>query len=188
MRFVILGGSGSGKSTQAQNLSRHFNVPTISTGEILRQATSSLGELADNARYAIATGELVSDELMINLIRNHLQQPNFTKGWVLEGYPRTAFQAEELDFLLDELGQKLNYAIYLQTSQAVMVSRSKARSQPDDQPEIVQRRVELFYDRTVPILEYYDSRHRLLTIDGNHSPAAVEHNIITLLSNTEAPI
>ena len=188
MRFVILGGSGSGKSTQAQNLSRHFNVPTISTGEILRQATSSLGELAENARYAIATGELVSDELMINLIRNHLQQPNFTKGWVLEGYPRTAFQAEELDFLLDELGQKLNYAIYLQTSQAVMVSRSKARSQPDDQPEIVQRRVELFYDRTVPILEYYDRRHRLLTIDGNQSPEAVEHNIITLLSNTEAPI
>ena len=188
MRFVILGGSGSGKSTQAQNLSRHFNVPTISTGEILRQATSRLGELAENARYAIATGELVSDELMIDLIRNHLQQPKFSQGWVLEGYPRTAFQAEELDFLLDELGQKLNYAIYLQTSQTVMLSRSKARSQPDDQPEIVQRRVELFYDRTVPILEYYDRRHRLLTIDGDQSTEAVKNNIITLLSNTEAPI
>ncbi|MEM1394465.1 MAG: nucleoside monophosphate kinase [Cyanobacteria bacterium P01_D01_bin.116] len=178
MRFVILGGSGSGKSTQAKNLSRYFSVPIISTGEILRQATSRLDELAVNARYAIATGELVSDELMIDLIRNHLQQPSFNKGWVLEGYPRTAFQAEELDFLLDELGQKLNSAIYLQASQAVMINRSRARSQPDDQPEIVQRRVELFYDRTVPILEYYDRRHRLLTIDGNQSPEAVEENII----------
>ena len=188
MKFVILGGSGSGKSTQAQNLSRHFNVPIISTGEILRQAISRLDELGQNARYAISTGELVSDELIIDLIRNHLLQPDFKEGWVLEGYPRTAFQAEELDFLLDDLGQKLNWAIYLQASEAVMVNRSRARSQPDDRPEIVQRRVELFYDRTVPILEYYDRRHRLLTIDGNQSPEAVEENIITLLSNTKASI
>jgi len=188
MRFVILGGSGSGKSTQAQNLSRHFHVPIISTGEILREAISRLDELGENARYAIATGELVSDELMIDLIRKHLQQPDFNNGWVLEGYPRTAFQAEELDFLLDGLGQKLNWAIYLQASEAVMMNRSRARSQPDDQPEIVQRRVELFYDRTVPILEYYDRRHRLLTINGNQSPEAVEENIITLLSNAEASI
>ncbi len=188
MRFVFLGGSGSGKSTQAGNLSRHFDVPIISTGEVLRQATSRLDELGENARYAIATGELVSDELMIDLIRNDLRQPELSSGWILEGYPRTDFQAEELDFLLDDLNQKLNWAIYLQVPEAVMVNRSLERSQPDDRPEIVQRRVKLFYDRTVPILEYYDRRHRLLTIDGSQSPEAVGENIITLLSNAKASI
>jgi adenylate kinase len=183
MRFAILGGSGSGKSTQAQNLSRHFDIPIISTGEILRQAISKSDELGRNAENAVKKGELVPDELMIDLIRNYLQQADFSNGWVLEGYPRTAFQAEELDFLLDDLKQKLNWAIYLQVPEAVMVNRSLERSQPDDQPEIVQRRVELFYDRTVPILEYYDRRHHLLTINGNQSPQAVQENIITLLSN-----
>ncbi|MBV6622979.1 MAG: nucleoside monophosphate kinase [Rivularia sp. (in: Bacteria)] len=188
MRFIILGGSGSGKSTQAQNLSKHFNIPIISTGEILRQAISKLDELGRNARQAVATGELVSDELMIDLIRNHLRLPTLNNGWVLEGYPRTAFQAEELDFLLDELGQKLNWAIYLQVPEAVMVNRSLGRSQPDDRPEIVHRRVEIFYDCTIPILEYYDRRHRLLTINGDQSPEVVKENIIALLSNTEASI
>lgn len=75
-------------------MSRHFNIPTISTGEVLRQATSRLGELDENARYAIATGKLVSDELMIDLISNYLRQPELSNGWVLEGYPRKAFQAE----------------------------------------------------------------------------------------------
>lgn len=128
----------------------------------------------------------VSDELMIDLIRNYLRQPELSSGWILEGYPRTDFQAEELDFLLDDLNQKLNWAIYLQVPEAVMVNRSLERSQPDDRPEIVQRRVELFYDRTVPILEYYDRRHRLLTIDGSQSPKAVGENIIILLSNAKA--
>ncbi|MEO1433283.1 MAG: nucleoside monophosphate kinase [Cyanobacteria bacterium J06633_8] len=184
MRFIILGGSGSGKSTQAQNLSKHFDIPIISTGDILRQAISKLDELGRNAQHAVAAGELVPDELMIDLIRNHLRLPKLNNGWVIEGYPRTAFQAEELDFLLDELGQKLNWAIYLQVPEAVMVNRSLERSQPDDRPEIVHRRVELFYDRTIPILEYYGRRHRLLTINGDQSPEAVEENIIALLSNT----
>ncbi|MCJ8279977.1 MAG: nucleoside monophosphate kinase [Rivularia sp. ALOHA_DT_140] len=184
MRFVILGGSGSGKSTQAQNLSKHFDVPIISTGEILRQAVSKADELGRNAHHAVTTGELVPDELMIDLIRNYLRYPELKNGWVLEGYPRTAFQAEELDFLLDDLEQKLNSAIYLKVSESVMLNRSLERSQPDDQPEIVQRRVELFYDRTVPILEYYDRRHRLLTINGDQSAEAVKQNIISLVSNT----
>ena len=186
MRLIVLGGSGSGKSTQAQKLSSHFHIPIISTGEILRQAISRLDELGQNAQSFVKTGELVPDEMMINLIRNRLIQPLNSIGWVLEGYPRTAFQAEELDFLLDDLEQKLSWAIYLEVPEVVMVNRSLERSQPDDQPEIVQRRVKLFYERTVPILENYDRRSRLLTINGDQSPETVEENIITLLSNTPA--
>ncbi|BAY77705.1 adenylate kinase [Nostoc linckia NIES-25] len=205
MRLVILGGSGSGKSTQAQRLCRYFDIPLISTGEILREAISggkslpnlqwsqtdsrnylsvftSLNELGYHARPYLEKGELVPDEMIIELIRIRLRQPDINCAWVLEGYPRTAFQAEELDFLLDDLGQKLDWAIYLQVPEAVMVSRSLGRSLPDDQPEIVQRRVELFYDRTIPILEYYDRRRRLLTINGDQSPEMVLQNILTLLS------
>ncbi|MEH2168313.1 MAG: nucleoside monophosphate kinase [Nostoc sp.] len=205
MRLVILGGSGSGKSTQAQRLCRYFDIPLISIGEILRLAISgnqplpefrwleadprtslsvyaSLNELGYHAQPYMQKGELVPDEMIIELIRIRLRQPDINCDWVLEGYPRTAFQAEELDFLLDDLGQKLDWAIYLQVPEAVMVSRSLGRSLPDDQPEIVQRRVELFYDRTIPILEYYDRRRCLLTINGDQSPEIVQQNILTLLS------
>ncbi|MEH2396377.1 nucleoside monophosphate kinase [Nostoc sp.] len=205
MRLVIVGGSGSGKSTQGQRLCRYFDIPLISTGEILREAISgdqhipefrwsqadprtslsvyaSLSELGYHARPYMEKGELVPDEMIIELIQIRLRQPDIDCAWVLEGYPRTAFQAKELDSLLDNSGQKLDWAIYLQVSEAVMVSRSLGRSLPDDQPEIVQRRVELFYDHTIPILEYYDRRRRLLTINGDQSPDMVQQNILTLLS------
>jgi adenylate kinase len=190
VKLVILGGSGSGKSTQAQRLCKHFEIPLISTGEILREVISGnesangygeLNELKRNAQPFVLRGELVPDEMMIEFIKVRLSQQEVAPGWVLEGYPRTAFQAEELDFLLENLGEKLDWAIYLQVPEAVMVSRSLGRSLPDDQPEIVQRRIELFYDRTIPILEYYDRRRRLLTINGDDSPEQVQHNIFTLL-------
>lgn len=192
MKLVILGGSGSGKSTQAQRLCKYFEIPLISTGEILREAiagensVNGYSELYDLVRYAkpyVEKGELVPDEMMIEFVKLRLSQQDIDCGWILEGYPRTAFQAEELDFLLDNLEQNLDHALYLQVPEAVMVSRSLGRSLPDDQPEIVQRRVELFYDRTIPILEYYDRRRRLLTINGDDSPEQVQHNILSLLGN-----
>ncbi|KAF3883706.1 MULTISPECIES: adenylate kinase family protein [Nostocales] len=181
MRLVILGGSGSGKSTQAHRLSKYFEVPLVSVGEILRSAIANLTDLGRFAQPYVDMGELVPDEIMIEFISKQLTKHDVDCGWVLEGYPRTAFQAEELDFLLEGLGQKLDWAIYLQVSQAVMVTRSVERSLPDDLPEIVQRRVELFYDRTVPILEYYDRRRRLLTINGDQLPEMVQHSIVSLL-------
>lgn len=181
MRFVILGGSGSGKSTQAERLCRHFDIPLISTGEILREAIANLSSNGHHVQLYVEKGELVPDETMIEFIRTRLNKDDITTGWVLEGYPRTALQAEKLDFLLNDLQQKLDWAIYLQVPQAVMVTRSLGRILRDDQPEIVQRRVELFYDRTMNILEYYDRRRRLLTINGDQLPEMVEQNILTLL-------
>ncbi|MGI2904258.1 nucleoside monophosphate kinase [Tolypothrix sp. VBCCA 56010] len=182
MRFVILGGSGSGKSTQAQRLCRHFDIPLISTGEIFSEAIANISSNNRHVQPYLEKGELVADETTIEFIRTWLNKNDINSGWVLEGYPRTAFQAEELDFLLDDLQQKLDWAIYLQVPEAVMVTRSNGRSLPDDQPEIVQRRVELFYDRTMSILEYYDRRRRLLTINGDQLPEMVEQNILTLVS------
>ncbi|MDJ0799509.1 MAG: nucleoside monophosphate kinase [Calothrix sp. MO_167.B12] len=181
MRLVILGGSGAGKSTQAQRIGEHFHIPLISTGAILREEIASHSELGCNIQSYLQTGDLAPDEIMIECIRQRLIQPNIKDGWVLEGYPRTAFQAEELDFLLDDCQQKLDWAIYLQVPEAVMVNRSLGRSLEDDQLEIVQRRIELFYDRTIPILEYYDRRRRLLTINGDRTPEAVLQQIVNFL-------
>ncbi len=183
MKLVILGGSGSGKSTQAQKLCGHFDLPLISISEILWNVFANQTDQHRHPQICVKTTTLLPDEMMIEFIRTRLTQADVNRGWVLEGYPRSVFQAEELDFLLDDLEQKLDWAVYLQVPQAVMVSRSLGDFLPDDQPEIAQRRVELFYDRTIPVLEYYDHHRRLLTINGDQSPEMVHHHIITLVSN-----
>ncbi|HEY9901455.1 MAG TPA: nucleoside monophosphate kinase [Candidatus Sericytochromatia bacterium] len=218
MRLVILGGPGAGKGTQAQPLCRHLGISEISTSDILREAIASQTELGRQAQVYVEKGELVPDPILIEFMRQRLLQDDAAKGngWLLEGYPRTAFQAEELDFLLDDLGQQLDWAIYLQVPESVMMSRSIARSlnagastndarsnlatpeepvdspplksvviaghsRPDDQPEIVQRRIHLFHERTIPMLEYYGYRQRLLTINADQSPEQVQQEILQKL-------
>ncbi len=100
---------------------------------------------------------------MIEFMRLRLLLFDVANGWLLDGYPRTAFQAEELDFLLDDLGQHLDWAIWLDVSESVLMSRSVGRSLPDDRPEILQRRIQLFRERTALILDYYGRRQRLIS-------------------------
>ncbi len=178
MRLVILGGPGAGKGTQSQRLCDHLKIPRVAMGEILRSAIAKQTDLGRKAENYVKKGVFVPDEILIQFMRDRLNEPDVSQGWVLEGYPRTAFQAEELDFLLEELNQKLNWAIYLQASEEVMKERSLDRSLADDQPEILQRRITSFQERTVPILEYYSPRQKLLTIDATPNPDAVEKLIL----------
>lgn len=189
MKLVILGGPGAGKGTQAQPLCRHLGISEISTSNILREAIASSTELGRQAKIYVEKGELVPDPILIEFMRTCLVQPDAAQGWLLEGYPRTAFQAEELDFLLDDLGQQLNWAIYLKVTDAVMMSRCLQRSpnpqgiasRLDDQPEIIRRRINLFYERTMPMLEYYEYRQHLLTINADQSPQQVQQEILQKL-------
>ncbi len=183
MRLVILGGPGAGKGTQAQKLCKHLNIPWIGTGDILRQAISAQTELGRCAEPYVEKGELVPDPTMIEFIRARLLLSDAAGGWLLDGYPRTAFKAEELDFLLDDLGQRLNWAIWLELPETVLMSRSIARSRLDDQPEIVQRRIDLFYQCTIPIMEYYEHRNRLLKIHADQSPEQVHQELLQHLSS-----
>jgi len=187
VRVVILGGPGAGKGTQSQRLCQHLNIHGIMTGNVLREVCceadpcgiASQTDLGEQAKSYVEKGELVPDQLMIKFMRQRLLQPDVSNGWLLEGYPRTAFQAEELYFLLDELGQKLNWAIYLQVSESVMLERSQERGLADDRLEVLQRRIQMFHQRTVPMLEYYQYRNRLLTINGQQPPDLVTQEILS---------
>ncbi|MEM9906309.1 MAG: nucleoside monophosphate kinase, partial [Cyanobacteria bacterium P01_D01_bin.44] len=114
MRLILLGGPGSGKGTQAQKLSQQFSVPWISTGEVLRAEVDAGSDLGKKVETLLASGELVPDEMMIAFVKKRLQAVDAAKGWVLDGYPRTAFQAEELDFFLDSVQQAVDYAVWLE--------------------------------------------------------------------------
>lgn len=196
MRLVILGGSGAGKGTQAQKLGQRLNLPVLSTGDVIRAAIATqstpdsdvssdadpeLAQLAQAAKPYLEQGKLVPDELMIGFIRQRLLQPDMQQGWVLEGYPRTAFQAEELDFLLEELGQSIRYAIWLDVPQETLIERALARSRADDDLENMKRRIQSLEEYTKPLQDYYGYRKRLLLIDGARSPEAVEADLIEQL-------
>jgi adenylate kinase len=183
VKLVMLGGAGAGKGTQAKQLSTHLKIPQIATGDIFRDAIAKNTELGQKAQAYVDQGELVPDEITIEFMRQRLQQPDTVDGWVLDGYPRTAFQAEELDFLLEKLGQRLRWAIWLDVPESILIERSLARSRDDDQLAIVLRRIQLFQERTIPILEYYEPRNRLLRINGNQSPEQVQQDILQKLNN-----
>ena len=181
MRLVILGGTGSGKGTQVGRLCKSFGCVGISTSNILRSNVASESDLGLQAKSYLEKGELVPDQLMIQLIRRKLEELNSEENWILEGYPRTAFQAEELDFLLKELKQSLVSAIYLKVSEETMRQRSLARGLSDDTPEVIAQRIQSFQQFTIPILDYYQFSDRLITIDGEQTPEEVEQEIASYL-------
>jgi adenylate kinase len=189
MRLILLGGSGAGKGTQAARLAQRLALPVLSTGDLLREAmamgakpAAALAELAHQAEPYVARGELVPDPLMIGFIRQRLQQPDMAQGWILEGYPRTAFQAEELDFLLEELGQTLTRAVWLDVAREELIRRSLARSRSDDDLAVVQRRIDNLEAFTQPLQDYYGYKKRLLMVDGSPSADAVEQQIVEQLA------
>ena len=182
MRLAILGGPGSGKGTQSKKLSDHFGIPWISTGDVLRAEIAADSTLGQEVSETLAKGELVPDTLMINFIKERLQKPDATNGWILDGYPRTAFQAEELDFFLDTLNTRVNYAVWLELPTHSLIERSENRAAIDDNPDALRRRIETLSESTIPMLEYYDYRQRLLRIDGDQPPDDVKRDILARIS------
>ncbi|MDB9495040.1 nucleoside monophosphate kinase [Spirulina major CS-329] len=178
MRLIILGGPGSGKGTQLGVIQSELDVVGISVGEILRRAIADNSFLGAKVKPCVAQGELVDDDLMVQVIRLRFLAHNMDQGWILEGYPRTTVQAEELDFMLDDFNQSVDYALYLDVPEAVMLERSLARSRPDDTPDILHRRIKRFHEQIPPILEYYGSRGKLLHLDASRDPKTISAEIL----------
>jgi adenylate kinase len=174
VRVVLLGPPGGGKSTQARELAREWDVPHIAIGDMLREAVAAGTPLGREARGYMESGALVPDETIIELMADRLRQPGSERGFILEGFPRTIAQAEALDRLLDELGQSLDHIFSLEVSEPELRQRLTARREgggelrrrEDDSEAMVGKRLDVYARHTVPLLDYYRGRGRLETVSG----------------------
>lgn len=166
-RLIFLGPPGAGKGTQAQVLAAKWEIPHISTGDILRQAIRDQTALGQQAKGYMDRGELVPDALILDLIRDRLQQADTQKGWILDGFPRNLDQAEFLNQLLAELQQASDYAISLEAPEEILVNRLLGRGRNDDTEETIRRRLQVYQEQTAPVKAFYDEHNCLQVIDGN---------------------
>jgi adenylate kinase len=185
MRVVFLGPPGSGKGTQAKLLAERLHVPAISTGEILRAAVAERKPLGLQAKTVMDTGELVSDDLMIDLIRDRAQQPDAQVGFILDGFPRTVAQAQALDAMLSESGDALSAVVNFSVPEATLVDRmlgrAAAEGRSDDRPETFRERLRVYRERTEPLVSFYRKRDLVSDIDGVGPVAEVAGRIDTAL-------
>jgi adenylate kinase len=169
MRVVFLGPPGSGKGTQAKLLSERLGVPAISTGEMLRAAVVEGTPLGQQARAVMERGELVSDAIMTELVRERIRRPDAARGFILDGFPRTVQQAESLADMLGNgmrLSAVLNFSVPEEVLAARLLERARAEGRADDRPETVRERIRIYRDRTSPLVGYYRERGLLNEIDG----------------------
>jgi adenylate kinase len=173
LNILMLGPQGAGKGTQAKRLSEAYGIPHISTGDMLRSAISQGTELGRRVKPILDSGQLVPDDLMIELIRERLSTPDTEPGFILDGFPRTYAQAEALEPMLREIGKPLSVVLVLQLPEDVAVERLLRRSQlegrSDDTPEAIRTRLDLYRRETEPLIEWYRIRSNVVTIHGERS-------------------
>lgn len=213
MILVLLGPPGVGKGTQGARIAVHYDLPTISTGALFRDAVArgtELGRIVQ--RYKIERGEYVPDSVVVSAVKARTGEPDCANGFLLDGFPRTIPQAEALDELLGEQGRKLNGVLDFEAPVEEIVKRISGRlvcpvdnsmyhlvNQPprqpglcdvchtelvqraDDAPDVVQRRMEVYREKTAPLLAYYKDRGMLYTIDATAEPETVFGQVIATI-------
>ncbi len=170
MRIVLLGAPGSGKGTQATRLKTELGIAHISTGDLLRAAVKAGTPLGLRAKAVMDAGQLVSDEIVLAMLEERLEQPDTHAGFILDGYPRNLAQADALDRLLKRIGQPLDAVLKLNVPDADIIKRTeirfKAEGRADDDPETVRRRLQVYAQQTAPVADYYSQRGLLTEVDG----------------------
>lgn len=171
MNVLLLGPQGSGKGTQAKRIAAEYGIPHVATGDMLRSVIAKGTPFGQRVAPILERGELVPDELMVDLIRARLSEPDTEAGFVLDGFPRTIAQADALDAVLREIARELDIAFELQVPEAVSVGRLRERAgiedRVDDTPEAIAKRLELYRRETAPLVEYYRARGNLVGIHGD---------------------
>lgn len=190
MRLVLLGAPGSGKGTQAARLKDYLQVPHISTGDLLRAEVAAGSPLGLQAKEVMARGELVSDDILLGMLKDRFSRDDTRAGFILDGYPRNLSQAAALDELLGSLGQKFDAAVQLTVDNEQIIERlagrAKAEGRADDNPESVRKRLQVYDAQTAPVIEFYRQQGQLTVVDGVGGLDEVFSRIVEAISPAQA--
>jgi adenylate kinase len=182
MRLILLGPPGAGKGTQAAKLVQKFGIPQLSTGDMLRAAVQAGTPIGKAAKAVMDAGKLVSDEIVIGIVADRIEEPDAKKGFILDGFPRTVAQADALGAMLKSKGLSIDAAIMFDVDQSKLVERimkraaeTAARGEPvrkDDDPEVFKTRLDAYNQDTAVVAPYYNKIGLLRRVDGM---APMEH-------------
>lgn len=186
MRLILMGPPGAGKGTQAKRLEDLYGLKQLSTGDMLRAEIASKSELGQRVEGILAAGELVSDDIMIEMIANRTAKPDCEKGFILDGFPRTVAQAEALDDMLHNMKLDLDAVIEIQVDENALYDRVQKRAaedgtRADDNVEVMKNRLEVYRKQTAPITPYYKAKGMLKTVNGMESIDDVAAKIDSIL-------
>ena len=192
MRLILLGPPGADKGTQAHRLVERYKIVQLSTGEMLRAAVAAETPIGLKAKDIMASGALVPDEVVVGIISDRIEQPDASKGFILDGFPRTVSQAEALDALLKKKSLKLDAVVELRVNESALLARVEARVaqmvsrgetvRVDDTPEVLTKRLAAYRSQTEPLVHYYSERRKLMTVDGMMTIEEVTAEIARLLA------
>ena len=187
MRLIIMGPPGAGKGTQAGFIAERFEIPAISTGDIFRANVSEGTELGLEAKRYMDAGEYVPDEVTNSMVHNRIGEPDAERGFLLDGYPRTLAQVEELDGMLSASDHSLDGVVVLTVDQDEIVERLLHRAQvegrTDDTADVIRRRQEVYAEQTEPLIGVYRERGLLVEVDGMGEVDEVTGRILEVLES-----
>lgn len=166
MRIVFIGPPGAGKGTQAERLVEAFGMAHLSTGDMLRAARDAQTEVGKKADQYMSSGQLVPDQIILDIIGERLGEPDCRRGYLLDGFPRTIPQAEGLDRILADRGEPLDVVLELRVPEDELFRRLSSRGRADDDPDVIRRRLVAYREQTSPLLDYYQGKGLLKSIDG----------------------
>lgn len=190
MQLIFMGPPGAGKGTQAQLLAALWKIPHISTGDILRACVVAKTPLGLKAQAYMDAGELVPDQLLMDIVQERMNQPDANAGWILDGFPRTVAQAAFFDTLLCDVsgaggksGKDCDIrAVNLDVPDNVLVTRLLSRGRQDDNEETIRRRLQVYREQTEPLIEFYRAREQLVAVDGDRDMELVTAELQQALS------